>query len=233
MRRRTAEPRTAEPSNPRLAATKFNRGPHPGGLYLLHSSPGVRAYASDETEPIRCAIPLAEDYMATYRLSTHVKAPPERVFDLWTDLDRAPEWIEGLTKITDRTGPADQKGARYTSHFGSMKSPTEVLDVERPRFIRTRFGSVLLRGETEATFEPEGDGTRIVQVFHTQGVIPANRRLALLEGLVEGQLQGRAGVVPEARRTLIDRSRVATPRSCFGFSGPFGRCSPSVARRAG
>ncbi len=139
--------------------------------------------------------------MATYRLSTHVKAPPERVFDLWIDLDRAPEWIEGLTKITDRTGPADQKGARYTSHFGSMKSPTEVLDVERPRFIRTRFGSVLLRGETEATFEPEGDGTRIGQVFHTQGVIPAIAGWLFSKGSWKGSFKGEL----ESFRKLAER----------------------------
>ena len=52
--------------------------------------------------------------MATHRLSTLVNAPPERVFALWIDLDLAPEWIEGLTKVTDRTGPVDQKG-RATS----------------------------------------------------------------------------------------------------------------------
>jgi uncharacterized protein YndB with AHSA1/START domain len=128
--------------------------------------------------------------MATYRLTTHVQAPPERVFELWTDLDRAHEWIGGLTKVTDRTGPLDQKGARYTAWFGSMKSPTEVLDVERPRFIRTRFGSVVLRGETEATFEPEGDGTRIVQAFRTRGIIPAIAGWIFSKGSWQGSFKG-------------------------------------------
>jgi hypothetical protein len=45
---------------------------------------------------------LAEDAMPSYRFETHVNAPPERVFDLWTDLDRMPEWIGGLIKVTDR-----------------------------------------------------------------------------------------------------------------------------------
>ena len=128
--------------------------------------------------------------MPTYRLSTHVDAPPERVFDLWIDLDRAPEWISGLTKITDRTGPLDQKGARYTAWFGSMKSPTEVLDVMRPRFIRTSLGSAVLRGETEATFEPDGNGTRIVQIFRTQGVIPAIAGWIFSKGTWKGSFKG-------------------------------------------
>lgn len=139
--------------------------------------------------------------MGTYRLSTRVSAPTELVFDLWTDLDRAHEWIEGLTRITDRTGPLDQKGARYTAWFGRMKSPTEVLDVERPRFIRTRFGSRLLRGETEATFEAAGDETRIVQVFRTEGLIPAIAGWVFSRGSYSGSFRGEL----EAFRRLAER----------------------------
>jgi uncharacterized protein YndB with AHSA1/START domain len=40
-----------------------------------------------------------------HRFVVQVRAPREQVFDLWTDLDRAHEWIEGLTRITDVTGP--------------------------------------------------------------------------------------------------------------------------------
>jgi hypothetical protein len=39
------------------------------------------------------------------RFVVQVSAPREQVFDLWTNLDRAHEWIEGLTRITDVTGP--------------------------------------------------------------------------------------------------------------------------------
>ena len=129
--------------------------------------------------------------MPTYRLTTLVQAPREHVFDLWIDADRWPEWIGGLTKVTDRTGPFDQKGTRYISWFGErMKSPSEILDVERPRFIRTRFGSAILRGETEATFEPEGGGTRIVQTFRTKGVIPAIAGWIFSKGSWKGSFKG-------------------------------------------
>jgi uncharacterized protein YndB with AHSA1/START domain len=128
--------------------------------------------------------------MPTFRLTTHVNAPPEQVFALWTDLDRMPEWIGGLTKVTDRTGPVDQKGSRYVSWFGSMKSPTEVLDVQRPRFIRTKFGSAVLRGETEASFEPEAGGTRIRQTFQTKGVVPAIFGWIFSRGAWKGSFKG-------------------------------------------
>lgn len=97
--------------------------------------------------------------MPEYRFCILIDVPPERVFDLWTDLERMPEWIEGVTRVSDLTSPADQSGTRYTVWFGRMASRTEVLEVERPHRIRTRFGNALLKGEAEATFELDGNGT--------------------------------------------------------------------------
>ena len=106
-----------------------------------------------------------------HRFVVQVRAPREQVFDLWTDLDRAHEWIEGLTRITDVTGPVTTAGTSYTVWFGRLRSPTEVLQVERPRLLRTRFGSWLLRGVEQATFEDQGPGTRLTQEFWIDGVI--------------------------------------------------------------
>jgi uncharacterized protein YndB with AHSA1/START domain len=128
--------------------------------------------------------------MGEHRFTIHVEAPPEHVYGLWTNLDRAREWIGGLTKVTDVTGPLDQVGTRYTSWFGSMSSPTEVLAVEPPRLFRTRFGNRLLRGETEATFDPDGDGTRLTQVFRTEGIIPAIAARIFATGSYKGSFRG-------------------------------------------
>jgi hypothetical protein len=35
--------------------------------------------------------------MPTYRMTARAAAPPERVFDLWTDLDRMKELVGGVT----------------------------------------------------------------------------------------------------------------------------------------
>lgn len=35
--------------------------------------------------------------MADYTFSIDVDAPPERVFALWTDLERMGEWVGGVT----------------------------------------------------------------------------------------------------------------------------------------
>lgn len=148
--------------------------------------------------------------MGEHRFRIHIDAPPEHVFALWTDLDRAPEWIGGLIGYTDVTGPVDQAGTRYTALFGPMRSPTEVLEVERPRFIRTRFGTWLLRGETTATFEPEGGGTRLTQMFRTQGIIPAIAARIFAIGSYKGSFRGE--LAEFARIAERDRASSGPPR---------------------
>ena len=125
-----------------------------------------------------------------HRFVVHVGAPREQVFDLWTDLDRAHEWIEGLTRITDVTGPVTTAGTRYTAWFGRMRSPTEVLEVDRPRLLRTRFGSWLLRGVQQATFEDEADGTRVTQEFWTNGIISVVMGRIFALGSYRGSFRG-------------------------------------------
>lgn len=128
--------------------------------------------------------------MGDYSFTVHIAAPPEAVFDLWTDLDRLHEWIGGVTRVTDVSGPSDQAGTTYTVWFGRMRSPTSILEAERPRWIRSRFGNPVLRGETEASFEPEGEGTSLTQRFRTEGRIPAIAARVFATGSWRGSFRG-------------------------------------------
>lgn len=128
--------------------------------------------------------------MATYSVSLFIDAPPERVFDTFMDLERMPEWVGGVTAVTDVTGPIDQPGTRYTVHFGPMSSPTEILDVERPWRVRTRFGNVLLKGQSTATFEREAGGTRLTQEFRTRGIVSALMARIFATGSYKGSFRG-------------------------------------------
>jgi uncharacterized protein YndB with AHSA1/START domain len=125
-----------------------------------------------------------------HHLTALAKAPPERVFDLWTDLDRMKEWVGGVTKVTDLTGPVDRVGTRYVVWFGPVKSRTEVLEAERPRRLTTRFGNWILRGTNSTTFEPEGDGTRITEEFVTEGWVSAVTSRLFGMGSYKGSYQG-------------------------------------------
>jgi uncharacterized protein YndB with AHSA1/START domain len=113
--------------------------------------------------------------MATFHLTTLVAAPPSRVFDAWTDLDRFHEWIGGVARGV---------------WFGRMASREEVIEVERPSHIRTRFGNMILKGETDVTFTPDGDGTRIRQVLQTRGFVSAVFGRIFATGSYEGSFKG-------------------------------------------
>jgi uncharacterized protein YndB with AHSA1/START domain len=128
--------------------------------------------------------------MGHYRLSTFVNAPPGHVFALWTDLERIGEWIRGVTRVTDISGPVDQAGTEYTVWFGPMRSRTRVLQAERPRHHRTRFGNAILKGETEVWLEPEGDGTRLTQEFRTTGWVAAVSARLFATGSYRGSFRG-------------------------------------------
>jgi uncharacterized protein YndB with AHSA1/START domain len=125
-----------------------------------------------------------------YRFSILIDAPPERVFDLFMDLDRMSEWTEGVTRVTDRTGPVDQVGTRYTVWFGPLRTPGEILAVDRPRHVRSRFGNLILKGEADTRFEPVGGGTRLTQELHTRGVVSAITARLFATGSYKGSFRG-------------------------------------------
>lgn len=128
--------------------------------------------------------------MARYQFTVDIAAPIEQVFDLWTNLERWHEWIGGVSKVTDVSGPPGQAGTRYSIWFGSMRSPSEILEAERPRRLRTRFGNRMLRGETHVTFEPTATGTRLTQEFRTEGLIPAISARIFALGSYKGSFRG-------------------------------------------
>ena len=139
--------------------------------------------------------------MAEHRISIDIAAPPDRVFALWMNLERMTEWVGGVTGVTDVSGPIDVAGTRYTVHFGPMKSPTEILEVERPHHVRTRFGNLILKGESDVRFEPTAEGTRLTQVFRTRGVISAITGRLFASGSYEGSFKGELARV----RGIVER----------------------------
>lgn len=128
--------------------------------------------------------------MAHHRFTVEIAAPRELVFDLWVDLDRLKEWIGGVTGVSDVTGPPDRAGSRYVVWFGRMRSPTEVLEAERPRLLRTRFGNSVLRGDSRVVFEAEGDSTRLTQEFWTKGIISGLAGRIFSIGSYKGSFRG-------------------------------------------
>ena len=132
--------------------------------------------------------------MATHLFSIEVAASQRDVFDLWTDLHRLPEWLTGVTRVTDITGPAGRAGTRYTLWFGSIRCPQEILEAVPERMVRTRFRSPLLRGEMLVTFETLASGSRVTQEFRTNGFLPAVVARLLATGSYRGSFRGELNV---------------------------------------
>ena len=129
--------------------------------------------------------------MGRYQFTVDIAAPRDQVFDLWTNLDRAPEWIGGMAGVSDVSGPVDQVGTTYVTRFGNWaKSPTTVIAAERPARFATRFGNWLLRGENHATFDETPAGTRLTQTFVTNGIIPAIAARIFATGSYKGSFRG-------------------------------------------
>jgi uncharacterized protein YndB with AHSA1/START domain len=128
--------------------------------------------------------------VARYAFEVQIAAPPEVVFDLWTNLDRMHEWIRGMTGVEDRNGPVDVVGSTYVVRFGPVRSLTEVIEADRPRRFATKFGNFYLRGRNRTTFEPDGGGTRLSQTFETEGLIPAITSWIWSRGSYQGSFRG-------------------------------------------
>lgn len=128
--------------------------------------------------------------MSEYRFELLIHAPPERVFDMWIDLDRMAEWVEGVTRVGDVSGPVDKSGTTYTIWFGRLRSVAEVIEVERPRLFRSRISGGLLSAENEARFQPEGEGTRLVQTFRTRGLMSRLWARIFASGSWKGSFRG-------------------------------------------
>jgi carbon monoxide dehydrogenase subunit G len=149
--------------------------------------------------------------MAAYRFSVTIRAPIELVYDLWTDLALMKDWVGGVTRVTDVTGPVDQAGTTYTTWFGSMASRTEVLEAERPRLYHTRFAGRILSGENRSVLQAEGTATRLTEEFRIGGGIAAavfGRIFAT--GSYKGSFRGELNEFAKlAEREALARSAVA------------------------
>ncbi|HET7646295.1 MAG TPA: SRPBCC family protein [Candidatus Limnocylindria bacterium] len=128
--------------------------------------------------------------MAEHRLTIDIASRPDDVFALWMDLDRMTEWVGGVTRVTDVSGPIDVAGTRYTVWFGRISSPTEILEVDRPHHVRTRFGNLIMKGESDVRLDPTPEGTRLTQVFRTRGLVSAIAARLFATGSYEGSFRG-------------------------------------------
>ena len=136
--------------------------------------------------------------MAKIKVTTEVKAPVERVFELFTDIEHAAENVSSIKKIqVMSTGPFNL-GYRWTETREVMgrldDAAMEISAFERNRSytITHHKGKILGEGvriDTIFTFEPVPAGTRVSIEFelHPEGLPPG--MLLPLEWAIGGKVR--------------------------------------------
>ena len=107
--------------------------------------------------------------MSTLTVSTHVSAPIERVFEVYTDLERAVERIPDIVSLEMLSDGPFGVGTRWRETRVMMKKEaTEEMWVsacDPPKSYTVDAESHGMRYSTLFSFTPEGDGTTVSWAF--------------------------------------------------------------------
>lgn len=120
-----------------------------------------------------------------------VAAAPEQVWEVLTDLDRAPEVIRAVESVEVHTDPPFGVGTRWTeTRAASGRHATEtmeVVEVEPGRRYVVEAVGTGSRYRSEFRLEPDADGTRLVMTFGAEPLGMVARVMAATIGrLFEG-----------------------------------------------
>jgi len=100
--------------------------------------------------------------MGVLRYSMWIDASPISVWNVFTDLDRIPDWQTGAPRVVDKAGPGDAVGTHYTVRRGPMSSQTTVTVAERPGRYESRTKALLgLQIDLVADLVTRRGGTRL------------------------------------------------------------------------
>lgn len=110
--------------------------------------------------------------------SSHVDAPPERVFDLLDDAWTYEFWVVGCVDIraVDPQWPAPGSALHHSVGLGpfNLKDSTTIVERDRPRILELR-ARARPAGTARVRFElsPQGSGTKVAMEEVPIGGLPA------------------------------------------------------------
>jgi len=106
--------------------------------------------------------------MGTVQYSIWIGAPPGLVWDVFTDLDRIPDWQTGDPRVVEISGPGYEVGTKYTVRRGPGGARTTVTRAVRPAVYASRTNAYLgLSYDLTTNFLSEKDGTRLQLLAQT------------------------------------------------------------------
>lgn len=129
--------------------------------------------------------------MGVRQVAADIGAPPDRVFDIYTDAQRVGEW-QGDVKGVEASGSLADAGSTWTVRYGGpFVVKGTVLESDRPVRHRQRFSEMmgLVTCTTTARFEPAGTGTRAT--FDMDYRVVGGPIGRLFDGMVGSEIAGR------------------------------------------
>jgi carbon monoxide dehydrogenase subunit G len=131
--------------------------------------------------------------MTTVTVSSQIAAPVERVFQLFTGVERGAERVSGIKKIEMLTPGHFRLGTRWRETRdilgASDSAEMEVTSFERNRTYTITHHKAGVRIDTTFWFEPSGEGTKVSVEFEldTEGLPPG--LLTLLNRAIAGKVR--------------------------------------------
>ncbi len=152
--------------------------------------------------------------MPSVRIQQTIRAAPERVFRISTDLENLARNISGIDRVEVLTEGPPGEGTRWRETRTMLgKQATEEMwctGFEPPRRFVVEAESRGMHYRSEFLFEPDGPGTRVTVVFAGRPLSRLAKLLAPLAAVMSG------GVRKALERDLEDVKRLAEadrPRS--------------------
>ncbi|KGN30399.1 hypothetical protein N802_07075 [Knoellia sinensis KCTC 19936] len=123
--------------------------------------------------------------MGEREYSVWIQAAPNRVWSVYVDPARLPEWQTGRPVVGDLTGPPGSRGSGYTSRRGPLRARTTVVSSDPPRELVTRTEAYFgLAFDVTSVLTERGGGTDLVVRATTHW----RPRLAPVGALVEAAI---------------------------------------------
>ena len=142
--------------------------------------------------------------MADISHAVTVPAPPERVFPWMLEVDKVPQWVDGVSAYEVVGGGEPGLGARLrqtlTVSGFTMTAESEVVAHDAPRHTATESETNGMRVRIDYRVEPDGDGSRVTQSIALK---PQGLKAKMIAPMVRGQMDAKLPADLERLRALL------------------------------
>ena len=130
--------------------------------------------------------------MGHVRLSEHINAPIDQVWDLNASCERLPEWNVNVIEVKDCPGRLDQVGARVTTVvrvFGRrIEGSQETMRVDKPHSFELKLvGAGGAKATVNGTYAEAGAGTDVTIALDYE--LPMGMFAGVAEKLLGGSIE--------------------------------------------